>query len=61
MTDPAAMVDPPIPPPPGRAQKQVLAPGSIDLLTKELFYLAVSVTDGCIYGIACHTALAHKA
>jgi AhpD family alkylhydroperoxidase len=42
-------------------QKQVLAPGSLDLLTKELIYLAVSVTNGCGYGIACHTALARKA
>ena len=42
-------------------QKQVLAPGTLDLLTKELIYLAVSVTNGCSYGIACHTALARKA
>jgi AhpD family alkylhydroperoxidase len=42
-------------------QKQVLAPGTLDLLTKELIYLAVSVTNGCSYGIACHTALADKA
>ena len=31
------------------------------MLTKELIYLAVSVTNGCSYGIACHTALARKA
>lgn len=43
------------------AQKQVLAPGAIDLLMKEMLYLAVSITNGCSYGIACHTALAHKA
>jgi AhpD family alkylhydroperoxidase len=42
-------------------QKAVLAPGAIDRLTKELIYLAVSVTNGCSYGIACHTALARKA
>jgi AhpD family alkylhydroperoxidase len=42
-------------------QKQVLAPGALDLLMKELIYLAVSVTNGCNYGIACHTALARKA
>jgi AhpD family alkylhydroperoxidase len=41
--------------------KQVLAPGSLDLVTKEMVYLAVSVTNGCDYGIACHTALARKA
>jgi len=43
------------------AQKEVLAPGALDLLTKELIYLSVSVTNGCSYGIACHMALARKA
>lgn len=43
------------------AQKEVLAPGSLDLLMKEMIYLAVSVTNGCSYGIACHTVLARKA
>jgi AhpD family alkylhydroperoxidase len=42
-------------------QKEVLAPGALDRRTKELIYLAVSVTNGCIYGIACHTALARTA
>jgi AhpD family alkylhydroperoxidase len=42
-------------------QKAVLAPGSLDHLVKEMIYLAVSVTNGCSYGIACHTALARKA
>ena len=42
-------------------QKQALAPGALDLLVKELIYLAVSVTNGCSYGIACHTALARNA
>jgi AhpD family alkylhydroperoxidase len=28
---------------------------------KEMLYLAVSITNGCKYGIACHTALAKKA
>ena len=42
-------------------QKAVLAPGALDRLVKELIYLAVSVTNGCSYGIACHTALARKA
>ena len=41
-------------------QKAVLAPGALDQLTKELLYLAVSITNGCAYGIACHTALARK-
>lgn len=42
-------------------QKEVLAPGALDLLVKEMIYLAVSVTNGCSYGIACHTALARQA
>ena len=31
------------------------------MLVKELVYLAVSVTNGCSYGIACHSAFARKA
>jgi AhpD family alkylhydroperoxidase len=42
-------------------QKAVLTPGALDHLVKELIYLAVSVTNGCSYGIACHTVLARKA
>ena len=42
-------------------QKAVMAPGALDHLVKEMIYLAVSVTNGCSYGIACHTALARKA
>jgi len=42
-------------------QKAVLAPGTLDRLVKELIYLTVSITNGCSYGIACHTALARKA
>ena len=42
-------------------QKAVLAPGALDSLGKEMIYLAVSVTNGCSYGIACHTALARRA
>jgi AhpD family alkylhydroperoxidase len=42
-------------------QKEVLAPGALDLLVKEMIYLAVSVTNGCSYGIACHRFLARKA
>lgn len=41
--------------------KRVMAPGAVDRLTKEMIYLAVSVTNGCAYGIASHTALARKA
>jgi AhpD family alkylhydroperoxidase len=36
--------------------KQVMAPGALDPLTKELLYLAVSVTNGCRYCIASHGA-----
>jgi len=42
-------------------QKVVMAPGAVDRLTKEIIYLAVSVTNGCAYGIASHTVLARKA
>ncbi len=41
--------------------KQVMAPGALDPLTKELIYLAVSVTNQCAYCIASHTAAARKA
>jgi AhpD family alkylhydroperoxidase len=41
--------------------KQVMAPGALDALTKELIYLAVSVTNQCAYCIASHTAAARKA
>jgi AhpD family alkylhydroperoxidase len=38
--------------------KEVMAPGALDPLTKELIYLAVSVTNGCNYCIASHGAAA---
>jgi AhpD family alkylhydroperoxidase len=41
--------------------KEVMAPGALDPLTKEMIYLAVSVTNGCAYCIASHTAAARKA
>jgi AhpD family alkylhydroperoxidase len=41
--------------------KQVMAPGALDALTKELLYLAVSVSNQCAYCIASHTAAARKA
>jgi len=41
--------------------KQVMAPGALDPLTKELIYLAVSVTNNCEYCIASHAASAGKA
>lgn len=41
--------------------KQIMAPGSLDPLTKEMIYVAVSVTNQCAYCIASHTAGARKA
>ena len=41
--------------------KAIMAPGVLDPLTKELLYVAVSVTNGCAYCIASHTAAAQKA
>ncbi|HWB97309.1 MAG TPA: carboxymuconolactone decarboxylase family protein [Bryobacteraceae bacterium] len=41
--------------------KQIMAPGALDALTKEMIYLAVSATNQCGYCIASHTAAAQKA
>ena len=41
--------------------KEVMAPGALDPLVKEMVYVAVSVTNGCHYCIASHTAAARKA
>jgi len=41
--------------------KAVMAPGALDALTKEMVYLAVSVTNQCGYCIASHTRAAQKA
>jgi AhpD family alkylhydroperoxidase len=38
--------------------KQIMGPGALDALTKELIYIAVSVTNQCSYCIASHTASA---
>jgi AhpD family alkylhydroperoxidase len=40
--------------------KQIMAPGALDALTKELIYVAVSVSNQCGYCIASHTAAAKK-
>ncbi|HKH99413.1 MAG TPA: carboxymuconolactone decarboxylase family protein [Candidatus Sulfotelmatobacter sp.] len=40
--------------------KQIMAPGALDPLTKELIYVAVSVTNQCNYCIAAHTVSAQK-
>jgi len=41
--------------------KEVMAPGALDPLVKEMLYVAVSATNGCGYCIASHTAAARKA
>jgi AhpD family alkylhydroperoxidase len=38
--------------------KEVMAPGALDPLTKELIYLAVSASNGCAYCTASHGAAA---
>lgn len=40
--------------------KEVMAPGALDPLTKEMLYLAVSIAQGCDYCIASHTAAARR-
>ncbi len=41
--------------------KQIMAPGALDSLTKEMIYLAVSASNQCGYCIASHTAASRKA
>ncbi len=41
--------------------KQIMQPGALDALVKEMVYLAVSATNQCGYCIASHTAAARKA
>jgi len=40
--------------------KQVMAPGALDPLVKEMIYVAVSATNGCEYCTHSHTAAARK-
>ena len=40
--------------------KEVMAPGALDPLVKEMLYVAVSVAQSCEYCIASHTAAAKK-
>jgi AhpD family alkylhydroperoxidase len=44
-----------------KSVKEVMAPGVLDALAKEMIYLAVSATNQCGYCIASHTAAARKA
>jgi AhpD family alkylhydroperoxidase len=41
--------------------KQIMSPGALDAVTKEMIYLAVSASNQCPYCIASHTAAARKA
>jgi AhpD family alkylhydroperoxidase len=41
--------------------KEIMAPGALEALTKEMLYVAVSVSNQCGYCIASHTAAARKA
>jgi AhpD family alkylhydroperoxidase len=40
--------------------KQIMGPGALDALTKEMIYIAVSVTNQCSYCIASHTTSAES-
>jgi len=40
--------------------KQIMAPGMLDAVTKEMIYVAVSVSNQCNYCIASHIASAKK-
>jgi AhpD family alkylhydroperoxidase len=40
--------------------KQIMGPGALDPLTKEMIYVAVSVSNQCNYCIASHTVSAQK-
>jgi len=40
--------------------KEIMTPGALDALTKQMIYVAVSVTNQCNYCIASHSAAARK-
>ena len=40
--------------------KEVMEPGALDPLVKEMLYLAVSIAQSCEYCVASHTAAARK-
>src|SRR3984893_14409153 len=40
--------------------KAIMKPGKVDMLTKEIIALAVSVTNGCTYCINSHSAAVQK-
>src|SRR5229473_4709706 len=41
--------------------KEIMTPGALDAVTKEMVYLAVSASNQCPYCIASHTVSARKA
>lgn len=41
-----------------KSVNEVMGPGALDPVTKELIYIAVSITNGCSYCIHSHTAAA---
>ncbi|MCA8932937.1 MAG: carboxymuconolactone decarboxylase family protein [Rhodospirillaceae bacterium] len=40
--------------------KQIMAPGALDPLTKEMIYIAISASNGCSYCAHSHTASARN-
>ena len=40
--------------------KQIMKPGALDPITKELIYIAVSITNSCEYCVRSHTFAAKK-
>ena len=44
-----------------QSAKEIMAPGALDALTKEMVYLAISASNQCAYCIASHTAAARRA
>ena len=44
-----------------QSAREIMAPGALDAVTKEMIYLAVSATNQCPYCIASHTVSARKA
>ncbi len=42
------------------AAKEVMVSGALDSLVKEMIFVAVSASNGCEYGLRCHTDTARK-
>ncbi len=54
----ALAIDPPLLRRTWESLRAVMGPGAIDPVVKEMLYLAVSMTSGCAYCTASHTAAA---